>query len=332
MHQSLQSLQSLKKSPGLLWGVVVRGGQAQHIVDDTAADALAAPHDWCWLHFALSDHRARRFLQAYERAPETARALLLSGDGRPQIQLSDDCAFGVICDIEKSFAGDELGAGRLAFWLDASHLITARHHPMRVVDEVRSEVQGAPPPSPADVFVRLNERYGEVVEQRLGELAHKLDRIEDMVLGEQGRPDQAGLGPVRRELARYHREFGGLRAAYHRALSRGSHPKSPVAPSLPGLLQGAEDFDHDVAALSERARLLYEEMDTRIAAAANRSLQALTVFSTLLLPPTFIAGAFGMNLPSIPWANTHGGFWWAIGLCAVVVGLCWAALRRYRIL
>ena len=44
------------------------------------------------------------------------------------------------------------------------------------------------------------------------------------------------------------------------------------------------------------------------------------------------AAAFGMNLPSIPWANTHGGFWWAIGLCAVVVAGCWAALKRYGIL
>jgi zinc transporter len=325
--------QTLKKSPGLLWGVVVRGGRAQRITDETAEEALAEAHDWCWMHFALSDHRARRFLQAHEGMPEAARVLLLSGDTRPQIHLSHDCAYGVICDIEKSFEGEELGAGRLAFWLDGAHLVTARHHPMRIADEVREEVQAAPPPSPADVFVRLNERYVEIIEQRFIALSRRLDHIEDVVLGDEGGGlDKAGLGPVRRELARHHREFGSLRTAYHRALARAAHPDSPIFPRLAALLQAAEDFDRDAAALSERARLLYEEMDTRIAAQANRSLQALTVFSTLLLPPTFIAGAFGMNLPSIPWANTHGGFWWAVGLCVVVVGLCWLGLKRFRIL
>jgi hypothetical protein len=39
-----------------------------------------------------------------------------------------------------------------------------------------------------------------------------------------------------------------------------------------------------------------------------------------------------MNVPAIPWANDHGGFWWAIGLCAVVVAGCWAALKRFGIL
>ena len=52
--------ETLKKNPGLLWGLAARNGTGQRMIDDTAADILAAPHDWCWMHFALSDHRARR--------------------------------------------------------------------------------------------------------------------------------------------------------------------------------------------------------------------------------------------------------------------------------
>lgn len=327
-------LQPLKKNPGLLWGLAVRDGRASRLTDDTVADVLAEPHDWSWMHFALSDHRARRFLEQFETMPLAARTLLLSAETRPQLHLSEQCAYGVIPDFEKDFAGASLGSGRVMFWLDARHLVTARHHPMRVVDEVREAIQtAAPPATPAEVFVRLNERYIEIAEQRFSVLAHALDHMEDMVLSDAEGLDRAGLGPVRRELARFHREFAGLRAAYHRALAgKGAASGNPIWPLLPELLQGVEDFDRDAAALSDRARLLYEEMDTRIAAAANRSLQTLTVISTLLLPSTFIVGAFGMNLPAIPWANAHGGFWWAVGLCVVVVAGCWAALRRYRIL
>jgi zinc transporter len=324
---------TLKKNPGLLWGLAVRDGKAVRVTSDTASDTLAEPHDWVWMHFALSDHRARRFLEHFQTAPAAAREMLLAGEGRPQLHLSPGCAYGVIPDFEKDFEDKDYREGSVAFWLDGGHLVTTRHHPMRVVDEVRAETEHAPLPHPVDVFVRLNQRFVEIAEKRFAVLARWLDRLEDKVLGDKGELDRTGLGSVRREVARFHRAFASLRAAYHRAMNlRTPTPDNPVSQHLPELLQAAEDFDRDAAALSERARLLYEEIDTRIAAQTNRSLQALTIFSTLLLPPTFIAGAFGMNLPSIPWANTHGGFWWAIGLCAVVVAGCWAALKRYGIL
>ncbi|HWA92538.1 MAG TPA: CorA family divalent cation transporter [Rhizomicrobium sp.] len=324
----------LTKSPGLLWGLAVRGGAATRMIDDTASAILEAPHDWCWMHFALSDHRARRFIEGFEAAPAEARELLLSGEARPQIHLTRDCAYGVIPDFEKDFEGRSLDEGQVAFWLDGAQLITARHHPMRIVDEVREETQGLPPASgPAGVFVRLNERYAEIAEKRFAVLSRWLDRVEDRVLGDADSPDRGGLGPVRREIARFHREFTSLRAAYQRAItSKGEKGANPIWPHLPDLAQRAEDFGRDAAALSERARLISEEIDTRIAAATNRSLQTLTIISTLLLPPTFVVGAFGMNLPSIPWAAGQGGFWWAVGLCVAVVAGCWATLKRYGIL
>ena len=259
--------------------------------------------------------------------------MLLEDETRPQLHLGAGCAWGVIPDFEKDFEEKDFGEGSVAFYLDAGHLITTRHHPMRVVDEVREEIQSAPPSCPADVFVRLNERFIEIAEKRFAVFARWLDRLEDRVLGEQGELDKTGLGSVRREVARFHREFASLRVSYSRAInSRVPVHDNPVSARLPALLQAVEDFDRDATALAERARLLYEEIDTRIASATNRSLQTLTIISTLLLPPTFIVGAFGMNLPAIPWAADHGGFWWAFGLCFAVVGASWVALKRYGIL
>jgi Mg2+ and Co2+ transporter CorA len=88
----------------------------------------------------------------------------------------------------------------------------------------------------------------------------------------------------------------------------------------------------DAGALQDRARLLYEEVNTRIAATTNRSLSALTVISTLLLPPTFVAGAFGMNVGGIPWAQAPEGFWMVLGFCLVLIGISYGVLRRFRIL
>ncbi len=189
--------------------------------------------------------------------------------------------------------------------------------------------------APGDAFVHLVEHFIGIVEDRLLRLTQQLDHIEDVVLSDRDDIDPAGLGPIRREVSRYRREFLGLRGALNRAANGrgGGHaPDCPIGPHLPALAQAAEDFERDAAALADRGRLLYEEMDTRIAARTNRSLSTLTVLSTLLLPPTFIAGAFGMNLNGIPWAQGPAGFWWAAGLCVAVVAAGFVLLRRYRIL
>ena len=64
------------KSPGLLWGLAVHDGVAERVIDDTAADILARPHDWCWMHFALSDHRARRFIETFPESVTAAEAAI----------------------------------------------------------------------------------------------------------------------------------------------------------------------------------------------------------------------------------------------------------------
>ncbi len=300
---------------------------------------MARPHDFIWLHLALSDHRARRFLETYAALPPPARELILTAEDRIQFNLSPQGGFGVLPDIAQEFDDTSLDAlslepGRLGFWLDARHLVTVRRHPVRGVDDVRHQVAGGLTlASPSAVLARLVERYVEIVEARLTALSRELGRVEDAVLADREGLDQMKLGPLRRELSRYSREFGALRSALTRAMSvRRGVAESPLAEYLPGLLQDAEDFDRDAGALADRARLLYEEMNTRIAAVTNRSLSALTVISTLLLPPTFVVGAFGMNVPGLPWSHTETGFAIIVGLCFALIAGGYVVLRRFRIL
>lgn len=322
----------LERCAGLVFGFLFREGQALRVNDETLARTLPRGHDWAWLHLSLADHRARRFLEGFEAVPADVRALLLGPEDRIQLHLTADGAFGILPDIERDFADHSLGSGRLRFWMDARHLVTVRLHPLRAVELVRHRVEeGEIPPSPAHLVFAWQDRFIQLVEARLAMLSADLARIEDDVLAEHSN-DQTQLGPLRRELSRYAREFASLSRALARAISGRQGGLGPLVEHLPPLLQDVEDFQRDAAGLSERARLLYEEIDARIAATTNRSLSALTVISTLLLPPTFLVGAFGMNVPGIPWAGDHHGFWAALGLCLVMIVGCYTALRRFRIL
>lgn len=323
----------LERCAGLVFGFLFRGGQAARVQDETLARALPRGHDWLWLHLSLADHRARRFLDGWTELPEDARELMLGTEDRIQIHLTPQGGWGVLPDIERDFADHSLGSGRFFFWLDGTRLVTARRHALRAVEYLRARVErGDLPDNPAHALALLQEEFVALLEQRLAALARDLGHIEDEVLADRGN-DQSRLGPLRRELSRYAREFSGLRSAIHRATStRHSVSASPLMEHLPQLAQDAEDFDRDAGALSDRARLLYEEIETRIAATTNRSLSALTVISTLLLPPTFLVGAFGMNLEGITWAGHPHGFAIVLGLCGLLVAGVYVVLRRLKIL
>lgn len=323
------------QASAFLWAYVFRDGVATALTDQTLDPALLEPDAWIWLHLPLSDQRSRTYLETFDEAPAVARELILRTEQRVQIQLAGDWAYGVLPDLERDLDSHATGAGRLHFAMNSRRLITARRQALLVIDEVRRECgRGSPLASPAEAVARLVERYVDISERRLLEMAEALDSLEDKaVAGEAADLEGVSLGPVRRGLARDHREYLGLRSALHRAMSpREAHRVAILPAQLPRLAQEAEDLDREATSLQERARLLHEEIDTRLTSATNRSMRALTIMSTLLIPPTLIVGAFGMNLTGIPFADSRGGFLAASALCLAVVGGAYWILRRMRIM
>lgn len=319
---------------GFLWGYGFREGLAEPITDRSLTAWLADDTAWVWLHFPLSDQRARSFIEGLETAPAAARQLILEVEPRIQIQFADLWAYGVLPDHERDLEGAAVGLGRLQFAAGPRLLITARRHALRVVDDLRRDCdRGMAVASPAAVVVKLIERYVDVAEARLQGVSGQLDHIEDHVLDTAAQLESVTLGPLRRAISRDHREFLSLRSGLHRATApRTAHGVVLLSDNLPRLVQEAEDLEREAVSLQERAKLLHEEIDSRITSATNRSMRALTIISTMLIPPTLIVGAFGMNVAGIPFANSHAGFIAASLLCAAVVGGAWWLLRRMEIL
>ena len=61
----------------------------------------------------------------------------------------------------------------------------------------------------------------------------------------------------------------------------------------------------------------------------NRRLNILALLSAMYLPPTLIAGIYGMNLQGIPMTKlSHGYFIVIVFMAAVVLGHFWFFYRR----
>ena len=61
----------------------------------------------------------------------------------------------------------------------------------------------------------------------------------------------------------------------------------------------------------------------------NLEVRTLTVFTTIFLPATLIAGIFGMNFREMPWLTLPSGYLYALGLMAMIaIGMLLAFWRR----
>ena len=92
------------------------------------------------------------------------------------------------------------------------------------------------------------------------------------------------------------------------------------------LVDVAEEFRElvdDLTETQERAKLLQEELAARLAEQTNSNLYILSLFTAILLPPSLIAGIFGMNVVGVPGVENGSpmAFWWVMLGMAAVSGL-----------
>ena len=287
------------------------------------------------MHFTLSDARAHRWIAAQTSLPEVARATLVETDPRIHVQMLPRGFVAVLGDLHHDFSGDPENFGVLHVYVDDVRMISARLHPLKSTDLLRRELlsAGRDVRSPMALFERfvvcLAQNFADVV----ADLAEEADDAEERILAGRYQDHATKLGRMRRLLARLRRHLNGNRAVMGTIAAR--LPDSYPAEERQRLRQAAERLDaaaQDLELVQERARLLQEEIAGRVGEATNRNLFLLSIMTTSLLPITVITGAFGMNVPGIPWGNHAAGFWWVIGVLLLAVVVTLLMLRWRRIL
>jgi magnesium transporter len=164
----------------------------------------------------------------------------------------------------------------------------------------------------------------------LDKIAHKLDAIEDDI-------DEEAFEEVVRDISKAKQEIISFRKIVK--------PQRPALRVLEGhvrrfLAEELELYFDDLVDASERIWDLldnYKEVvealestnESVISHGHNDVLRVLTVFSAVLLPITFIASIFGMNV-LFPGEGSDEAFWVALGLMAAIVGALLGFFRWKR--
>ncbi|MBL8252923.1 MAG: hypothetical protein JNJ76_04895 [Candidatus Competibacter sp.] len=319
---------------GLICGFAMLPDQRiQPLSGDEMEAELTRPSAMIWLHYNARVSQARDWIARCEHLPEASRKFLVEHDERKRIEQADNCLLGVISDIRYDFDldFDPSHIASLRFHLDRNRLITTRLQPCSTADQLRTELkQGRYFDSTAKLLIHLFESQATKLGETTEHVCGLLDDIEDQALAGRMRGQHAQLGSIRRLAVRLNHHFN----PEHRMLQRlCRRPPEWFNESDNAALQDvAEEFRElvdDLVETQERAKLLQEELSARLAEQTNNNLYIVSLFTALLLPPSLIAGIFGMNVAGVPGVENGSAmaFWWVLLGMAAVSGLAILVLR-----
>ncbi len=315
--------------PGLVW--------AFRLHSDGGAEALPIDqpiefsHDGrLWLHFNLTDTRARPWIAA-SQLPPLARELLLSNDTFQQLHVIDHCVYGVFSDLVRDIGSATEETAFLRFAMTERLLISGRHQALCSADATRRVLEGGyRVDNVAHLLEKIVDEVADTLDRMADKLGQEIDEIEERILADDAKPEmRRNLGRLRRTCVRLHRQLTGLRTLFHRLDQKNTDHLSPDLRIQAGkLAQRLDGLDHDIVELRERSRLLEEELRFKNEEQSNNHLHTLSIVTSLLLPPTLITGIFGMNTKGLPLTEVESGFFWAALLMASAVGAAYLFMRR----
>ena len=318
--------------PGVAWAFEFDENGRGRLLEGNSSFDLTRGRRFVWVHLILGNVRTRDWIGAQDVLPPEAREVFLSKDRHPSLHWGGEALWGTLHDVrhEDQTAGMEATDLRFALW--PQFLLTARHHAARSAMAVKDQAEkGATFEDSAALFESLLVAAADSIGEATQEIAGQLDQIEDRVLSDAFKDESPALLQLRRGISRQERLVQAAHSVLRQLeLNRAESVLQAYRDLGSRVRQGVDAFHADLHLQAERARLLQEEMAAQLATATNRNLFALTVVTTVLLPPAFVTGYFGMNTKALPFADSDYGTVYATILCLLAAGVVYLLIRRYR--
>ncbi|HRX84295.1 MAG TPA: magnesium transporter CorA family protein [Phycisphaerae bacterium] len=302
------------------------------------ARAYAVPDSIAWVDLESPTEQDLADINRIIPLDDDARVDCLEGAQRPRIDEFEDCLFLVLygmrgTDLEDC---DDIHPRKLAAFFSPRFLVTIHRQVMPSVSEERERARKHPEQylaeGPDDVLYRIVHRMVdrfmnvaewyetaiEVLEDR--SLADDVDR---KLLGEASDLRSAVL--EMRHLAVAQREL-------IRPLADGDfdYIECDLRPHFSHVADELSQVVELIDSLREQIAGVRDNYRTSIAQRTNDIMQTLTIFATIMLPMSLVAGIYGMNLPIWPSPERPASFWVVLGVMGAIAVVMLTFFRRKR--
>ncbi|MBL8838451.1 MAG: zinc transporter ZntB [Alphaproteobacteria bacterium] len=320
--------------PGLRFACVLDGSGGCIDLDWDGVRRWKAEDGTLWVHLERDDADAQNWLRNDSGVDPVIADALLAAESRPRVEEQDDALLVFLRGVNRNAKEDPYDLVPIHMWISANRLISLRDKAVYLLAlrDIREALAiGRGPRTVGELFVLIGEKVVKYVEPILDELDEEADRLDEEAIDGIDDDWRAPLAGLRRRAIELRRYLSPQREALFRlqveeAIWLNRRDRVHLREITDRVMRYVEGLD----VIRDRATILHEDMTAQIAERISRTSNRLTAIAAIFLPPSLVAGIFGMNLSGIP-AHEHE---LAFGIVSAVIITLMAVeawiLRRMR--
>lgn len=282
-----------------------------------------------WIHLDRKGKKTQQWLTDQSGVdPIVCRALLEEGV-RPRILPVGGGLLVVLRGVNLNPGADPSDMVGLRLLIDEHRVVSLRHFRLMAVNDLREALErGDGPKNSGDLLVAaaggLVERMGPVI----ADIDDEIDTLEELVLKSHSIELRSALAEVRHQAIALRRYLAPQRDVVSRLpMERVDWLDDMQRALLRETAERTTRYVEDLDSGRERAQVVQDELNNRLADRMNRTMYLLTVVSAVLLPPSLLTGLLGINVGGMPGVDNPWAFA-IVGVAIVAVAVVEVVLLR----
>lgn len=324
--------------PGLRFALLLDGHGGCTSLTMAQLCALKPEEGPVWLHFEHDHPATSDWVMAKGDFDPLVAEALLAEDSRPRVEPVDDGLLIILRGVcaappeEEEKTSDEIDLVPIHAWVDERRLVTLRDsgHYITALRDIRLALEkGKGPKQTGELLALVSDKLVRDLEPVLDEMDEEVDELDDLIF-------HGDAGAVRQRLKLLRRRSVQLRrylAPQRDALNRIEHDDAPWLRERDKLrfrevIDKLMRFIEYLDAIRDRTSILHDDLSTVISERIARNSNRLAALAALLLPPSVVAGLFGMNVGGIPGVHETWAFLAIVAFVAVSSAATLVVLKR----
>ena len=338
MLEHVKTGASYGEEPGLRFAIMLDGHGGCRTLNIAQACTWKPKDGIIWLHFERDHPAAAEWINTKGGFDPLVAEALLAEDSRPRVEPVDDGLLIILRGVcasppeEAQEPAPDIDLVPLHIWVDEHRLVSLRDsgHYITALRDIRKALEnGKGPRQAGELLALVSEKLVRDLEPVLDGMDEEVDELDDLIF-------QGEAGEVRQRLKLLRRRSVQLRrylSPQRDALNRIEHDDAPWLTEREKLrfrevIDKLMRFIEYLDAIRDRTSILHDDLSTVIGERIARSSNRLAALAALLLPPSVVAGLFGMNVGGIPGVNDTWAFLIiVVFIAAISAGTLWLLKR-----
>ncbi|UVC07153.1 zinc transporter ZntB [Rhizobium sp. TH2] len=279
-----------------------------------------------WLHFERDHEAAADWITNKGGFDPLVAEALLAEDSRPRVEPIDDGLLIILRGLcatppeEVQVTLPDIDLVPVHIWVEEHRLVSLRDsgHYITALRDIRLALEtGKGPKQTGELLALVSDKLVRDLEPVLDGMDEEVDDLDDLMF-------QGEEGEVRGRLKQLRRRSVQLRrylAPQRDALNRIEHDDAPWLKERDKLrfrevIDKLMRFIEYLDAIRDRTGILHDDLSTMISERIARNSNRFAALAALLLPPSLVAGLFGMNVGGIPGVHEGWAFLAIVGAVA----------------